>query len=337
MAMSSVALPVRILLIAAVAIFDVYAVRAYYAQNDRLPFHLTPAIEQQIAKYLPPLPTSIPTPIPLWQNIEFSQSQWIGNIVYGKLTNHGADTVITPTLRFSLSNSRDDLDVIKVYTATISATIASGESIYFSQRFTGVPTSEFWWNADVIDAIRFTDQTVPKVPTGQAVSLKPIKVPVTQSTSVTTDKTPWGVAKQIDEVTWTIKVGQDDRMATPQETLQALNSYRQTHGAGALTWDDNLATFANERAKFLNSIRSTDAHKGFKDYIASEDNVRKLGFWSLGENSGYGNKLIGVHLIEWIYASDEGHNKNQLDPHWSHVGIGISGLGVAFIFGGDKI
>jgi hypothetical protein len=57
----------------------------------------------------------------------------------------------------------------------------------------------------------------------------------------------------------------------------------------------------------------------------------------LGENSGYGSKLIGVHLIEWVYAADPAHNANQLDKQWSHVGIGIEGLGVVFIFGGSKI
>ncbi len=151
------------------------------------------------------------------------------------------------------------------------------------------------------------------------------------------DTRPWGVAQQIDDVTWTMKIGEDERMATPQETLQALNAYRERHSAGPLTWDDRLASFASDRAKHLNFIKTTDKHKGFIEYVESEDNVRALGFWSLGENSGYGYKLIGVHQIEWIYASDEGHNKNQLNTAWSHVGIGIQGLAVVFIFGGSKI
>lgn len=336
MHMLKIPLPVRILAVVAFAIFDVYAIRAYYRENDRLPFYLSPTIQNQIAKILPPLPTVVPTPMPLATNIEFSDTSWIGNIVYGKLTNHTSVRVIFPTLRFSLSKTKDDLDVMKSYTATIAARLAPGESIYFSQRFLGVPTQEFWWNGDVISVEEDKDQKIGKPPTGQQVSSKPISPP-TSTQVISKDTTPWGVAKQINDVTWTIKVGQDDRMATPQETLQALNAYRQTHGAGPLTWDNNLATFAQNRATYLNSIKTTDEHKGFKEYVASEDNVKKLGFWSLGENSGYGSKLIGVHLIEWIYAADEGHNKNQLDTRWSHVGIGIEGLGVAFIFGGDKI
>lgn len=332
--MIRMSLPVRILIVCLVGIFDVYAIRLYYQQNDQLPFTLTPSLQREIARVLPPLTTPLPTPLPAIYNLEISESEWIGAIIYGKLTNHNPYPVSLPTLRFSLHNNQDDLDVLKTYTATIAASLEPNASIYFSQRFSKVPTTEFWWNVTVSDVVSASASGRLKPPSGQTINTRPIRPPVI---TTSTDTTPWGVAKQIDDVTWTIRVGQDEKMATPQETLAALNAYRQTHGVGSLTWDDRLASFAQTRAKYLDSIKSTDAHKGFKDYIASEDNVRSLGFWSLGENSGYGNKLIGVHLIEWIYASDEGHNKNQLDPHWSHVGIGIDGLGVAFIFGGDRI
>lgn len=152
-----------------------------------------------------------------------------------------------------------------------------------------------------------------------------------------TDSTPWGVAEQINDVTWRMKVTADDRMATPQEVLQALNTYRQVHGAGALTWDDNLAAFAQTRAVHLYEIKSTDGHQGFKDYVASDDNVKKLGFWSLGENIAYGYKLYGVHIIEWIFAGDKPHDDNQLNKDWTHVGIGIDGTAIAILFGGSKI
>lgn len=326
---------VRILFLCFFFVFDVYALRRYYQENASLPFRVPTQVQREISKYLPPLPTPIPTPKPLWEDVEFSDNQWVGSIVYGKLTNHSDMAVVSPTLRFSLSQTKDDLDVLRTYTATIAAKLSPNESVYFSQRFAKVPTEVFWWNGIVTDVLPYTDQKIPKPPNGQQVSSKPITIPTTKA--VVNDTSPWGVAKQIDDVTWTIRVGQDERMATPQETLQALNVYRQTHGSGPLTWDDRLAAFAQTRATYLNSIKSTDAHKGFKDYIANEDNYTVLGFRSLGENIGYGSRLIGVHLIEWIYAADEGHNKNQLDPHWSHVGIGIDGLGVAFTFGGDKI
>ncbi|MCX6726016.1 MAG: CAP domain-containing protein [Candidatus Shapirobacteria bacterium] len=143
----------------------------------------------------------------------------------------------------------------------------------------------------------------------------------------------WGVATQIDEVTWTMKVGQDERIATPQEIFEALNAYRVNYGKGRLVWDNNLATFANERAVTFNQIKNTDKHAGFKACAENEECINKLNHNYLGENSCYGYKLLGVHLIEWIFAADEGHNNNQLSSDWIYVGIGVQGLGVDIIFG----
>ncbi len=153
------------------------------------------------------------------------------------------------------------------------------------------------------------------------------------ATPAPTDSGPWGVATQIDAHTWTMKVGFDSRMATPKEILDALNNYRSIHGSGYLAWDDNLAAFAQERADYFNRIKSTDEHAGFNDYLNNPDNVRKLNFYTLGENSSYGFQLLGVHLIEWMYAGDSAHNDNQLNPAWTHVGIGVSGTATDLIFG----
>ncbi|MCL4354705.1 CAP domain-containing protein [Patescibacteria group bacterium] len=147
----------------------------------------------------------------------------------------------------------------------------------------------------------------------------------------------WGVAKQLSKHTWTIKVGDDTRMATPQEILDALNAYRQRNGKGALAWDDKLATYAQSRAEEFAKMGTTDEHQGFNNFLNNQDGFRQLGFYGLGENSAFGFKLIGVHLIEWIFAADEGHNNNQLNSKWSNVGIGVSGLGVDLIFGGDRM
>ena len=143
----------------------------------------------------------------------------------------------------------------------------------------------------------------------------------------------WGVAKQIDDVTWTIKVGQDEQMGTPKEILAALNVYRNRHAANSLEWDTNLASYAQERAAYFASIKGLDQHKGFIEYTKSEENMRKLGFWGVGENASYGYTLEATHLIEWVFAGDEPHDKNQRDTQWTHVGIGVEGSGVAIIFG----
>jgi len=173
----------------------------------------------------------------------------------------------------------------------------------------------------------------PNLPT-KSPTTNPSK-PITVATPKS--KEPWGVAKQIDEVTWTMKIGQDERIGTPQEIYEALNVYRQQHGKGILTWDQNLAAYAQQRANYFNSIKNIDKHVGFKEYTNNIENLRKLGFWSVGENCNYGQRLLGVHLIEWIYAGDKPHDDNQLNSLWTHIGVGVDGLGVDIIFGANKI
>lgn len=165
----------------------------------------------------------------------------------------------------------------------------------------------------------------------------PIPPTIIVSPAPTDDGQEWGKATQVSEHTWTMKVGFDDKMATPQEIFEALNNYRRQHSREALTWDDRLAGFAQARANNFTILGKTDEHAGFVSYTDNIDNVKGLGFWSLGENSSYGYRLTGVHLIEWVYAGDEGHNSNQLNSTWSHVGIGVDGNQTDLIFGGNKM
>ncbi len=144
---------------------------------------------------------------------------------------------------------------------------------------------------------------------------------------------PWGVAQQIDDVTWTMKIGFDDRMAAPKEIFEALNIYRNSNGSHAMQWDDKLAAYAQSRADYFASIKNTDGHKGLNVFLSNPDNFGVLGATNIGENSSYGYRLLGVHIIEWLYASDEPHNKNQLDPKWNRVGIGVKDTATDLIFG----
>lgn len=152
----------------------------------------------------------------------------------------------------------------------------------------------------------------------------------------TGDNEPWGIARQIDDVTWTMKVGQDAKMATAKEIWEALNEYRKVQGSQILNWDTKLADYAQSRAKYLNSLKNVDGHKGFNDFVQNDDGFNKLGFTMLGENISYGYKLNGVHIIEWMYAGDKPHNDNQLDNRWNYVGIGVDGLATCLIFGTGK-
>ncbi|OGK31447.1 hypothetical protein A3I56_01925 [Candidatus Roizmanbacteria bacterium RIFCSPLOWO2_02_FULL_43_10] len=149
------------------------------------------------------------------------------------------------------------------------------------------------------------------------------------------DSSPWGVAEKVDDVTYTIKVGNDAVMTTPQELFNSLNNYRSINGKQSLNWDNTLATYAQQRAEHFKSIGSTDKHSGFNAYLDSGDGFQQLGYRRLGENSYYGGPLNGVHLIEWVFAQSPGHNANQLDSQWTHVGIGVTDTSANLIFGGE--
>lgn len=124
----------------------------------------------------------------------------------------------------------------------------------------------------------------------------------------------------------------DPAMATPQEIFTALNDYRNRHGSPSLQWDDRLASFAQSRANDQNNAGGFDKHAGFTSYLENEENFKVLGFSHLGENAAE-HQLSGVHLIEWAYGGDEPHDRQQLDPTWSHVGAGVAGTMSVLIFG----
>ena len=147
----------------------------------------------------------------------------------------------------------------------------------------------------------------------------------------------WGVAKQIDADTWTMKVAQDSQQANPQEILSALNDYRKQHGKGALAWDQKLADFASQRTSYFISINKLDNHAGFLDYVHNQDGFHKLGYAAIGENSSIGYILSGVHLIEWIYGGDKPHDDNQLSSQWQFVGIGVDASATDLVFAGSKL
>jgi uncharacterized protein YkwD len=158
----------------------------------------------------------------------------------------------------------------------------------------------------------------------------------TSTTTTTTVKSgSWGVAKQVGEHSYTMQVGQDDQMASANEILQALNNYRAVHGKNGLGWSSSLADFAQSRANTFSSAGKLDDHAGFNSYFGVEDNIRKTGYTRVGENSSIGYKITGVHLIEWVFASDVPHNENQLNSSWVAVGIGVSGTAVDLVFAGN--
>jgi uncharacterized protein YkwD len=172
------------------------------------------------------------------------------------------------------------------------------------------------------------------IPTIKKITPRPTRIP---TTPIPTDSTPWGVATQTGEHTWTMKIGQDPVMATPEEILSALNAYRQRYGSQVLISDPKLTAYAQSRVDYFNQIQNIDSHVGFNNFLEKEDGFNKLGFTYVGENISIGYRLNGVHIIEWIYAGDEPHNKNQLASKWDHVGIAVKGTATCLIFATGKM
>lgn len=165
-------------------------------------------------------------------------------------------------------------------------------------------------------------------------TLAPTLIPIRTQTP---DTTTWGVASHIGGPLWQIKLGADAHMATEQETFDALNNYRKVQGKSTLQWDQTLASYAKLRAQTYTSEGKLDNHIGFNDFLNNQDGFHKLGYQMVGENGALLNEpLLGVHIIEWLFAGDPDHNANQLDTRWSNVGIGVDGYGVDVVFGGSK-
>ena len=179
-----------------------------------------------------------------------------------------------------------------------------------------------------------TPTVEPSATPTQIPSPIPTRRPKPKATPLPT--TPWGVAQQISEHDWTIKIADDPSMASPNEVLLALNHYRNVHGVSSLQSDAILTAYAQTRADHLFSIQNTDSHQGFIDFVNNQDGFNKLGFNGLGENISFGYQLQGVHLIEWLFASDKPHNDNQINPKWTHVGIAVHASALSLVFGYDK-
>lgn len=143
-------------------------------------------------------------------------------------------------------------------------------------------------------------------------------------------------AKQLNSNTWKVDgVSNDDNMATADEIVNALNSYRGEHGRGSLSVDSFLSSYAKQRADLFASNGGLDGHAGFESFMAN-DGFSKAGFNSLGENSAYiSGPMNADKIIRQIFGADASHDGNQLD-NWTHVGVGVNGNAINVNFGKGK-
>lgn len=128
---------------------------------------------------------------------------------------------------------------------------------------------------------------------------------------------------------------QSSTKLTTQSILKALNDYRAKKGAGSLQLDATLQSYAQNRADYLKSIGKLDGHAAHRAFM-NDGGFAKLGFNSVAENQGWNYKGDAVGLIEKFYGTSSGHNKNQLNSTYTHVGIGINGPFTNLVFGGRK-
>ena len=115
--------------------------------------------------------------------------------------------------------------------------------------------------------------------------------------------------------------------------LQALNIYRQSQGMRTIAWSESLAYFAQGRADKFNQDHHLDNHDGFHAFVSNPNNIKGFGFSYVAENSAYNVSLEPKKLIEESFATHELHNTIQLDPRWTHAGVGMKGRGVDIVFG----
>ncbi len=248
-----------------------------------------------------------------------------------QIQNNGNKPVFHATLLLRDAKNNSDKQIIIPYKINPHDSIKYTITLKNASSYVVSLARISYWNGEKIVA----DQTtiaVDKSVLGQ----KTKRIQLVQAQPQPKITPPWGVARQIDEHTWTIKVGNDASMANSSEIFQALNSYRQAKGKSILSWDANLAAYAQTRADYFASIHNLDGHKGFSDYAKNPDNYKKLGYYSLGENSAIGYTMSGTHLIEWIYAGDSDHDSLQLG-NWSYVGIGVNGTANDLIFGINRM
>ena len=125
------------------------------------------------------------------------------------------------------------------------------------------------------------------------------------------------------------------KQATAQELFKELNAHRQINGRAMLKWDTQLSTYSQSRAITYENAGTTDNHTGFTKDTEGGLNFT-LGFYGLTENSSYGTIGNAKYIIEERYGKSTVLNNNQLDNKWTHVGIGVTGKAINFIFGSGK-
>lgn len=145
--------------------------------------------------------------------------------------------------------------------------------------------------------------------------------------------TPAPKAIKIAPHTYRAIVKKDLVTGGEEEIFSALNSYRSKNGRSQLTLDNKLCEIASKRAKQQSVQDKLDSHAGFKEIFNNPSIWKELSLKGVGENVSYNYQVSGKKLIDEVFASDDEHQKIQLDPKWNRVCVSVAGKVTEILFG----
>jgi uncharacterized protein YkwD len=115
------------------------------------------------------------------------------------------------------------------------------------------------------------------------------------------------------------------------ELTQAINSYRQSHGSPSLAWESGLAAFAQAQAGYFDSKNGFVKDDGYSQIIYPL--IPSINTFVTGEIDAIGVTGTATHIVVEVFGANPTQNSNQLNPKWTHVGIGVSGRTIIVVFG----
>jgi uncharacterized protein YkwD len=116
-----------------------------------------------------------------------------------------------------------------------------------------------------------------------------------------------------------------------QELFNALNSYRQVHGVASLTWESNIAAFAQAQASYFGETNSFTKDDAYRQRIAPYTSA--INSFVTGETNLIGTTGTATHIINDVLGGSSSYSSLMGATRWTHVGIGVSGKAIVIVYG----
>lgn len=326
---------------------------AFYFVSTILPPFIIPSyqanhvqVKHQVAAKIITVNSSTQTPFIgelSSEEISLLNVSWEKNMFSGQVKNNSKEKIFNVKIKLLVSSGKNIWSPSEISIINIPYIIPENKGYSFSKDIKNSKSS--WWTAQIVSVdyingkkTQYSLVSPTPTPTNSPTPTLTPEPPKTMQESQSSNSSPIE-NQQTDTAVENNQSGKNgaNTKGAASDVLNALNSYRKTHGVGELSWDNGLAQMAQQRAELFASTGHLDNHKGFNDFFNNIDNMKQMGFLKVGENSSFGWDVSPVELIEKVYASDAPHNNNQLDSSWTHVGIGLKGSSSDLIFGGNKL